>query len=130
MVKWEVGKQYDRRDGAKVQCIGFCVDGRPVFELLTGLSGGIYATRIDGVHPYCKEQDVLPPLKEEFVGFTVHQGSNTAVRLADAVPDWDNTCMHRSCPQCHGTGWKKGDGTMCVHMISCPCPRCSPQCKV
>ena len=86
MVKWEVGKQYDRRDGAKVQCIGFCVDGRPVFELLTGLSGGIYATRIDGVHPYCKEQDVLPPLKEEFVGFTVHKGSNTAVIWPGGVP--------------------------------------------
>jgi len=56
--------------------------------------------------------------------------SDVTTRLADAVPDWDNTCMHRSCPQCHGTGWKKGDGTMCVHMISCPCPRCSPQCKV
>lgn len=36
-------------------------------------------------------------------------------------------CLHRSCPECHGTG-KKANGGMCVHMISCPCPRCTPYC--
>lgn len=35
-------------------------------------------------------------------------------------------CLHDSCTQCHGTGIKK-DGTSCVHMISCPCPKCSPK---
>lgn len=34
-------------------------------------------------------------------------------------------CLHDSCPECLGTGIKK-DGTMCVHYISCPCPKCSP----
>ena len=34
-------------------------------------------------------------------------------------------CLHDSCPECVGTGRKK-DGTMCIHHISCPCPRCSP----
>lgn len=34
-------------------------------------------------------------------------------------------CLHNACPQCVGTGIK-GDGTPCVHMLSCPCPRCTP----
>jgi hypothetical protein len=34
-------------------------------------------------------------------------------------------CAHESCPHCHGTGIK-GDGTPCVHFISCGCPRCTP----
>lgn len=33
-------------------------------------------------------------------------------------------CLHDSCTECVGTGVKK-DGTQCVHMISCPCPKCS-----
>lgn len=33
-------------------------------------------------------------------------------------------CLHDSCTNCVGTGVKK-DGSMCVHMISCPCPKCS-----
>lgn len=34
-------------------------------------------------------------------------------------------CMHDQCASCHGTGMKF-DGSMCIHMISCPCPKCSP----
>lgn len=34
-------------------------------------------------------------------------------------------CMHDACQQCHGTGINRFGGT-CVHMISCPCPKCSP----
>lgn len=34
-------------------------------------------------------------------------------------------CLHDSCPECLGTGIKK-DGTMCIHNISCPCPKCTP----
>lgn len=36
-------------------------------------------------------------------------------------------CLHDSCPSCIGTGIKS-DGSMCVHNISCPCPKCSPYC--
>ena len=36
-------------------------------------------------------------------------------------------CMHDSCPECIGTGIKK-DGSLCVHMMSCTCPKCSPRC--
>jgi hypothetical protein len=34
-------------------------------------------------------------------------------------------CMHDNCPECIGTGIKH-DGSMCIHMISCPCPKCTP----
>jgi hypothetical protein len=31
-------------------------------------------------------------------------------------------CLHDACPDCKGTGRKK-NGEMCVHWISCPCPK-------
>jgi hypothetical protein len=34
-------------------------------------------------------------------------------------------CMNDECPQCIGTGIKQ-DGTKCLHMMSCPCQKCSP----
>ena len=36
-------------------------------------------------------------------------------------------CMHDECSQCCGTGIKH-DGSACVHMISCSCPKCTPWC--
>lgn len=39
----------------------------------------------------------------------------------------DSSCLHNSCNSCGGTGIRK-DGSMCVHMISCPCPKCSFYC--
>lgn len=36
-------------------------------------------------------------------------------------------CLHEQCPSCHGTGIGI-DGGPCVHMISCPCPKCTPRC--
>lgn len=33
-------------------------------------------------------------------------------------------CLHDNCPQCNGTGVSILGP--CVHMISCPCPKCSP----
>lgn len=35
-------------------------------------------------------------------------------------------CLHDNCPECMGTGIKK-DGSMCIHNISCTCPKCSPK---
>lgn len=37
--------------------------------------------------------------------------------------NWE-PCFHDSCPQCHGTGIKL-DGTSCLHMIFCQCPKCN-----
>lgn len=34
-------------------------------------------------------------------------------------------CTHDGCSECVGTGIKR-DGSPCIHMISCPCPKCSP----
>lgn len=39
--------------------------------------------------------------------------------------DWSQ-CMHDNCPSCCGTGVRH-DGSACVHMLSCPCPKCSPR---
>lgn len=38
-------------------------------------------------------------------------------------------CAHDNCSQCVGTGVKQ-DGSPCVHMLCCSCPKCSPQCSV
>lgn len=34
-------------------------------------------------------------------------------------------CIHDTCKECYGTGIKY-NGMRCVHMISCPCPKCTP----
>ena len=39
----------------------------------------------------------------------------------------DRPCLHKACPECHGTGVKY-NGQLCVHMLSCPCPSCTPYC--
>lgn len=39
-----------------------------------------------------------------------------------------SNCLHLSCPNCHGTGINKINGSRCIHMIACPCPRCSVWC--
>ena len=36
-------------------------------------------------------------------------------------------CLHEGCPDCIGTGIRT-DGSLCVHMISCPCHKCTPRC--
>ena len=36
-------------------------------------------------------------------------------------------CLHDSCPDCLGTGVRR-DGGICIHGISCPCPKCTPYC--
>lgn len=41
--------------------------------------------------------------------------------------DGEVRCLHLLYQSCWGTGRKK-DGTVCVHCISCPCPRCTPRC--
>ena len=48
-----------------------------------------------------------------------------AEKWATPIYDTDNKCLHNNCDECGGKGIKK-DGTECVHMISCKCPRCSP----
>ena len=35
-------------------------------------------------------------------------------------------CLHDNCTECYGTGVRH-DGSGCVHMMSCPCPKCTPR---
>jgi hypothetical protein len=44
--------------------------------------------------------------------------------VASHGPAW-RPCLHDSCPECLGTGVRRGGGA-CIHGISCPCPKCSP----
>lgn len=37
----------------------------------------------------------------------------------------EQKCLHEQCSNCHGTGF--GIMGICVHSISCPCPKCSPR---
>lgn len=34
-------------------------------------------------------------------------------------------CYHDNCTQCHGT-FVKLDGSRCIHMLYCDCPKCQP----
>lgn len=38
-----------------------------------------------------------------------------------------SNCLHDNCSECHGSG-RKSTGEACIHFISCPCPKCTPQC--
>jgi hypothetical protein len=42
------------------------------------------------------------------------------------LPQEKQECLHDGCTECNGTG-KKKNGQMCVHMISCPCEKCTPR---
>ena len=44
--------------------------------------------------------------------------------FGQGTPLRTSACMHDNCPQCHGTG--RGPMGACIHMMSCPCPKCSP----
>ena len=37
-----------------------------------------------------------------------------------------SSCMHDNCPTCKGTGIRNDGLGSCVHMISCPCKKCTP----
>jgi len=41
-------------------------------------------------------------------------------------PYW-KPCAHDQCPECLGTGIKR-NGSVCVHCLTCDCPKCTPTC--
>ena len=59
-------------------------------------------------------------------------GTTTAIKFLEKIQEIDvkaeQTCLHLSCPRCDGTGTRKDGLGACVHMISCPCHRCSMRC--
>lgn len=36
-------------------------------------------------------------------------------------------CLHDNCSMCEGSGIRKDGLGSCIHMISCPCEKCSPR---
>lgn len=57
---------------------------------------------------------------------------DSTVIISQDYPDYyysddKNKCLHVSCPLCNGTGIRKDGLGMCIHNISCPCPKCSPK---
>lgn len=40
----------------------------------------------------------------------------------------NSDCLHKNCSMCNGTGVRKDGLGPCIHMLSCPCPICSPRC--
>lgn len=42
-------------------------------------------------------------------------------------PTVKQECLHDKCSECNGTGQRKLGG-LCIHALSCPCPKCTPIC--
>lgn len=57
------------------------------------------------------EEDLLRKQKEHLKNINISQDLN-----------WQ-PCLHDECFECHGTG-RKLNGQICVHLLSCPCPKC------
>jgi hypothetical protein len=68
----------------------------------------------DGRKEYIPQEDLISK-KEDFIDL-----------LNDYSKKRPSNCLHDSCPECRGTGQKSNGLVMCVHFISCPCPKCSP----
>lgn len=47
------------------------------------------------------------------------------IKNSETTPQTEQ-CLHDTCPTCGGTGVRKDGLGSCIHMISCPCPRCNP----
>lgn len=73
------------------------------------------AKSIEDMLEELKKYDKLKPNKE----IVPYQYPNGIIPSRLDIP-----CMHKACPTCHGTG--QGPFGTCVHMISCPCPSCTP----
>ena len=52
--------------------------------------------------------------------------AKVAFRLRKENEQPKQLCLHKACMKCHGSGVDK-DGMTCIHMISCPCPNCTPR---
>ena len=69
------------------------------------------------------EREVLKRQREH-IRKVVERAARENVQETIIRTGW-KPCVHDACTSCHGTGVKT-DGTRCVHMISCSCPKCSP----
>lgn len=68
------------------------------------------------------------PREEVLKGW--EQAKNNAPKCGPTVDEFlrqnkSTECLHDKCENCHGTGTTENHEP-CVHMISCPCEKCSP----
>ena len=89
-----------------------------------------YTTTTEGTGPVNPHWDgfILPPIDRERYERELAEIKRKHLEAVGQarVSDWQ-PCLHDGCPECHGTGVRL-DGSSCVHMISCPCPKCTPRC--
>ena len=87
-----------------------------------------YYTTTDGTSAYPGPPSVTEQLSREDYERELKKRQEEHLRSVFQQQDrfW-RPCLHDGCPECHGTGVKLNGGA-CVHMISCPCPKCSPMC--
>jgi len=74
-------------------------------------------------------EKIIANLESRSLPFLPVDNLSTPVQLTPLQPIQPTplqpiSCMHDTCPSCNGTG-QKFDGSMCIHGISCPCPKCS-----
>lgn len=62
-----------------------------------------------------------------FDGLPWRDDSLTEEDIQEARAKFFSNCMHDNCLACDGTGSRKDGLGPCVHMMSCPCPKCSPR---
>ena len=84
--------------------------------------------------------------KEAFQQYVQRLKQQTAQSYGMTVEQWDaavlgqqvvtpitqqpiepEPCQHKLCPTCKGSGFNLQTGEMCIHNISCTCPKCSPK---
>lgn len=81
---------------------------------------------IQGSESYNNGKGINPYKKGTKAYENWNYGWEEAENYDDYLKNYNNQkCLHELCPECHGTGRKK-NGQSCVHMLSCPCPRCTP----
>jgi len=60
---------------------------------------------------------------EEWDSAILHQQTVTPQPTLFKAPQ---PCLHSQCDICKGSGFNLTTGQMCVHNISCSCPKCTP----
>lgn len=66
-----------------------------------------------------------PPLSREEYEKRLKKRQQEHLNQITKNQDWQ-PCLHDKCEKCVGTGITK-EGGVCIHMISCSCPKCTPK---
>lgn len=62
--------------------------------------------------------------RDEYERQLKERQENHLKSITQRAKSW-RPCLHDQCSECHGTGLTAFGG-ICIHSISCPCPKCSP----